>query len=155
MIIYFYKVCDPYGCFSNFSPHSIRLRDQIWPTVEHYYQAQKFIGTEDQFLSLAIHKAKTPKEAASLGRDPSYQIRSDWEQVKTQVMREAVLSKFLTHLDVQAILLATGDALIVEDSPRDAFWGCGPDKKGLNQLGKILMNVRQEIRATLSTTHPS
>jgi hypothetical protein len=149
MTIYFYKVDDPYGCFSNFSPHGIHLLGQDWMTVEHYYQAQKFVGTEDEALIPAIACAQTPMEAATLGRDRTRHIRPDWEQVKTQIMREAVLTKFLTHLEIQSILLSTGDRPIVEDSPTDYYWGCGVEKTGQNHLGKILMSVRQEIRQRL------
>lgn len=147
MTIYFYKVSDPYGCFSNFSPHPIYLKGQQWLTSEHYYQAHKFAGTDNAFLVATIQAQRTPEEAAALGRDPRFRIRRDWEQVKTQIMREAVRTKFLTHLDIQAVLLATGEQEIVEDSPTDTYWGCGRDRRGQNHLGKILMQIRQEIRA--------
>lgn len=146
MTIYFYKAYEPYGCFSNFSIHRIYLQDKYWATVEHYYQAQKFVGTVDSALIPLIYAAPTPEKAAQLGRDCTRQVRLDWEQVKTQVMREAVLKKFLTHLDIQAILISSGNQLIVENSPTDYYWGCGEDKTGDNHLGKILMSVRQEIR---------
>ena len=94
-----------------------------------------------------IRAAKTPEEAAALGRDPSRTVRSDWEQAKMKVMREAVLTKFLTHLEIQAKLVETGDESIVEDSPTDRYWGCGTDKTGCNHLGKILMQIREQIRA--------
>ena len=145
MVIYFYKVEEPYGCFSNFSPHQISLHGQDWLTVEHYYQAHKFVGSVDRRLVAAIRAVATPQEAAELGRDPNHRIRDDWESVKIQIMRQAVLTKFLAHSDIQAILLATGDRVIVEDSPRDYYWGCGCDGSGQNHLGKILMSVRTEI----------
>ncbi len=152
MTIYFYKVSEFYGCFSNFSPHAIQLRGQSWPTTEHYYQAQKFLNTEDEALCLVIQAVQTPGEAAAIGRDSSHRIRADWEQVKNQIMREAVLTKFLTHLDIQAVLLSTGEHYIVENSPTDAYWGCGSDRKGQNQLGRTLMSVRQEIHFLLAQT---
>ena len=145
MTIYFYKVEDPYGCFSNFSPHSIYLKGQDWLTVEHYYQAQKFVGSVDEQLIDLIRASETPQQAAKLGREPSRQLRPDWEEVKTEIMREAVFTKFIAHADIQAILLSTGDRLIVEDSPTDYYWGCGCDRTGQNHLGKILMSVRLEI----------
>ena len=151
MTIYFYKVYDEYGCFSNFSPHPIYIQDTYWSTVEHYYQAQKFVGTPDAVVIPEIHAAPTPEQAAALGRDRTRTVRSDWEQVKTQVMRQAVLTKFLTHKDIQAILISTGESIIVENSPTDCYWGCGQDKSGLNNLGKILMSVRQEIRQKLAS----
>jgi len=146
MTIYFYKADKPYGCFSNFSLHPIELEGTFWQTVEHYYQAQKFVGTENERLIVTIQNVKTPMEAATIGRDRTCKVRPDWEQVKIQVMWQGVLTKFLTHTDIQEILLETGDELIVEDSPIDYYWGCGQDKTGQNQLGKILMKVRQEIR---------
>lgn len=122
------------------------MQDIYWSTVEHYYQAQKFVGTSDAVIIPLIYNAETPELAAALGRDPTHQIRVDWEEVKTQVMREAVLKKFLTHTDIREILLTTGDNLIVENSPTDYFWGCGAEKTGHNHLGKVLMSVREEIR---------
>lgn len=153
MTIYFYKVSDPYGCFSNFSPHSIYLQGRRWPTTEHYYQAQKFAGSSDETLILTIQTLPTPEEAAAIGRNPGYSVRPDWEQVKVPIMLEAVRIKFLIHSDIQAILLATGEEEIVEDSPTDPYWGCGSDRQGQNQLGKILMQIRQEIRAGMAQIH--
>ncbi|MGI2902127.1 NADAR family protein [Tolypothrix sp. VBCCA 56010] len=150
MTIYFYKVWEPYGCFSNFSPHGIEIRGTYWSTVEHYYQAQKFVGSVDAAIIPSISAAETPEQAAALGRCSTRQLRCDWDAVKTQVMREAVLKKFLTHAEIRDTLLATGDNLLVENSPNDYFWGCGADKTGENCLGKILMSVREEIRNLMS-----
>jgi ribA/ribD-fused uncharacterized protein len=149
MTIYFYKVCQPYGCFSNFSPHGIEMEGIYWPTVEHYYQGQKFVGTTDASIIPLIHDAPTPEEAAALGRCPSRRLRPDWELVKTQVMRVGVLQKFITHPDIREILLITGDEMLIENSPTDYFWGCGANHTGENHLGKILMGVRAEIRLHL------
>ncbi|MDF5717766.1 MAG: NADAR domain-containing protein [Rhizonema sp. NSF051] len=149
MTIYFYKVWQPYGCFSNFSLHEIKIKGIHWLTVEHYYQAQKFEGTKDAVIIPVIHAAETPELAAALGRDRTRQVRLDWEVVKVQVMREAVLEKFLTHTDIREVLLGTGNEILVEDSPNDCFWGCGADKTGQNHLGKTLMYVREQIRELL------
>jgi N-glycosidase YbiA len=150
MTIYFYKAEGPYGCFSNFSPHSICINGQDWQTVEHYYQAQKFVGSVDERLIATIRSVPTPQAAAAIGRHPSHCLRSDWEQVKIAIMHEAVKIKFITHADIQTILLATGERPIVEDSPTDYYWGCGCDKTGQNHLGKILMSVRSEIYQRLA-----
>lgn len=146
MAIFFYIVEEPYGCFSNFSPHGFWLEGYFWPTAEHYYQAHKFWGTDQDALYLAIQQADTPKQAAALGRNPQHRLRPDWETTKLTVMHTAVLAKFQTHPEIRAILLATAHELIVEDSPVDSFWGCGPDHRGENHLGKILMQVRQQLR---------
>jgi ribA/ribD-fused uncharacterized protein len=153
MTIYFYQVSQPYGCFSNFSPHGIDIEGTYWPTVEHYYQGQKFVGSPDAPIIPLIFAAATPEQAAALGRCPSRCLRPDWELVKTQVMRVGVLQKFITHPDIREILLITGDEMLIENSPTDYFWGCGANHIGENHLGKILMSVRAEIRKSyLSST---
>jgi N-glycosidase YbiA len=146
MTIFFYQVEAAYGCFSNFSPHGFTLHGESWATAEHYYQAHKFWGTHQPELCLAIQQAATPTAAAALGRNPKYQLRQDWDEVKLDVMYTAVLTKFQTHTDIRAILLGTEEAMIIEDSAVDAFWGCGADRQGKNHLGKILMQVRQRLR---------
>jgi ribA/ribD-fused uncharacterized protein len=54
-------------------------------------------------------------------------LRPDWEEIKDQVMLRGVLRKFETHADIRAVLLATGEELLVEHAPRDYYWGCGAD----------------------------
>jgi ribA/ribD-fused uncharacterized protein len=141
--IYFYSTQDEYGCFSNFSAHGFELDGHYWKTSEHYFQAQKFAGTpyEEQ-----VRRAATPKQAAEFGRRRDFPLRRDWEAVKDDVMRRAVLRKFETHADIRAILLATGDASIVENAPGHYYWGCGKDGAGKNRLGQILMEVRAQLR---------
>jgi ribA/ribD-fused uncharacterized protein len=143
MTIYFYSTREQYACFSNFSPHGFILDNLYWYTSEHYFQAQKFAGTSHLEQ---IRLAKTPKDAANMGRERSRPLRPDWEQVKDNIMKQAVLRKFETHVDIKEILLSTGDAEIVENSPIDYYWGCGADGSGKNMLGIILMEVRDILR---------
>jgi ribA/ribD-fused uncharacterized protein len=143
-VIKFYGTGCEHGCFSNFAHYPIRLSGGLWPTVEHYFQAQKFPDTD---YEEAIRQAKSPAKAKAMGRSRKYRLRRDWETVKDGIMREAVLAKFTQHAEIRAVLLATGDAVIVEDSPTDAYWGCGSHGGGKNKLGRILMSVRDELRA--------
>jgi ribA/ribD-fused uncharacterized protein len=142
-VIHFYSTRDEYGCFSNFSQHPIRLKGKLWPTSEHYFQAQKFAGTvhEEEVL-----RAKRPKEAALLGRSRDKPLRRDWESVKDSIMLQAVRAKFTQHEELKAILLSTADAIIVERTEKDSYWGDGGDGSGKNRLGQILMQVREELR---------
>ncbi len=96
-----------------------------------------------------IHSAPTPELAAQIGRDPQYRPHPHWHRRKCAVMERAIGQKFNTHLDLKQVLLDTGDAEIVEDSPVDYFWGCGRARTGRNQLGRILMRVRADLRASL------
>jgi N-glycosidase YbiA len=137
--IYFYDVDKPYGCFSNFSPHGFELDELWWETSEHYFQAQKFPGTPHVE---EIRLAKTPQDAAKMGRDRSRPLRKDWEEIKEEIMQTGLICKFQSHRDIRQILLGTRDELIVENAPQDYYWGCGGDGSGQNRLGEILMKVR-------------
>ena len=144
MTIYFYSTREePYGCFSNFSAHGFELDGVYWPTSEHYFQAQKFIGTPHVEQ---IRQVKTPKEAAKMGRERKRPLRQDWEEMKDDIMRKAVLCKFETHANIREVLVSTGDEELIENSPIDYYWGCGKDGSGKNKLGLILMEVREILR---------
>lgn len=142
--INFYKTRDPFGCFSNFSRHPVTIDDQEWPTTEHYFQAMKFEGVPS--LVEKVRQAKSPMDAARMGRDRKNPLREDWEEVKDEVMTKAVLAKFDQHSDLREILLGTGDAVLVEHTENDSYWGDGGDGSGKNMLGRILMLVREELR---------
>jgi N-glycosidase YbiA len=141
--IHFYSTTGEYGCFSNFSRHHITLKGKVWLTAEHYFQAQKFAGTEHEET---IRRAKTPMIAAEMGRDRKKPLRRDWEKIKDSIMREAVLTKFSQHQDLREFLLSTGDSKLVEHTGNDRYWGDGGDGSGRNMLGRILMSVRDELR---------
>jgi ribA/ribD-fused uncharacterized protein len=141
-VLNFYNLEDPYGEFSNFAPFPVQLHGKHWPTSEHYFQAQKHAGTP---LEDAIRQVATPREAFVLAR--SQPARSDWEQVKDGIMREAVLAKFTQHARLRELLLSTGDASLCEHTENDHYWGDGGDGNGKNRLGQILMSVREQLRS--------
>lgn len=140
--INFYSTRGEYGCFSNFSRHEVLYDRMLWKTSEHAYQQAKFL---DHVNKTNIYEAKTPREAADIGRDKSRPLRVDWEQVKDQVMFDVVYSKFKYNEDIQKILLSTGDSLLVEHTKNDSYWGDGGDGSGKNMLGKTLMFVRNKL----------
>lgn len=146
--IHFYRTRDAYGAFSNFAAYPIVLRGRTWPTSEHFFQAQKFIGTEHEEV---VRRAATPGEAARLGRDRTLPIRQDWEKVKIDVMLEALRAKFRQHARVRSLLLGTGDSTLVDRTENDSYWGDGGDGTGRNMLGKLLMQVSDEIRSETRT----
>ena len=161
----FYKSWDVNGALSNFSPHPIdaplvwvgREDDTDaknmceWPTVEHFYQAQKFGGVDDpdaREAMEAIRAASSPEEAARIGRtlqrtNPRL-IRPDWDECKERVMRDALRAKLTRHAAPRNLLLGSRAAgqCVLEDSPTDAVWGVGRDGTGGNLLGRLLMELR-------------
>jgi len=144
-VIQFYRVNDQCGCFSNFAPYPIRLSGKLWPTSEHYFQAQKFEDTSHQE---EIRQSRSPMIAARLGRDRKKKLRRDWESAKVEVMTKAVRAKFTQHEELRVILLGTGEAKLVEHTENDNYWGDGGDGSGRNMLGIVLMRVREELRGS-------
>lgn len=142
-LIRFYAADAPFGIFSNHSAHPILMAGMAWPTVEHYFQAQKFAGTPHE---TEIHDAPDSASAAAWGRQRHRPLRADWDLVKDSLMRDAVMAKFSMHDDARRALLDTGDARLVEHTEVDRYWGDGGDGSGLNKLGLILMETRDRLR---------
>jgi len=142
-MISFYVPSDEYGFLCNFSAHGFMLEGRYWPTVEHYFQAQKFVGTEQEER---IRIARSPKEAKNLGQTRKLPLREDWEEVKVDVMRAALMAKFTSHPKLRELLISTGNEELVENAPTDYFWGCGKLGGGENMLGKLLMETRIALR---------
>jgi ribA/ribD-fused uncharacterized protein len=143
MAIHFFSKSETHREFSNFAPFGIDLDNAWWPTVENYYQAQKFT---DPALRKEIRKAEKPPIAKSLADKNKAAIRPDWDQVKDEVMYRGVRRKFELHPELKAMLLATGDEDLVESAPTDTYWGVGRDGTGQNKLGKIIARIRAELR---------
>src|SRR6185369_8106704 len=141
--ICFYRLNEPYGEFSNFAPYPVKLKKRVWPTTEHYFQAQKFAGTEHEE---AIRRLNSPMIAARMGRNRALPLRADWEAVKDDVMREALRAKFTQHPALKSLLLSTGSAVLVEHTRNDHYWADGGDGSGKNRLGQLLMELRDELK---------
>ncbi len=146
-MIKFWKTTGRYGCFSNFSKHSVLIGEIRYKTVEHFYQSQKFLEPASQAL---VSLADTPKRAKELagGKSeiPMPNIREDWEDVKRGIMKTALLEKARQHPSVFNSLMSTGSEPIGENSPYDYVWGLGEDGTGQNILGVLWMEVRDELR---------
>ena len=127
---------------SNFYSCPLRMLDGLlYRTAEHAFQAMKVVG--DPKAKEEIRKARNPNEAKRLGR--KVKLRPAWDSIRIDVMRQVVRAKF-QNPELQRKLLETGDRKLIEGNNwGDSFWGvCGG--KGENWLGKILMDLREEIR---------
>jgi N-glycosidase YbiA len=147
MPIQFSSKSVEFGWLSNFSPDAFTLDGVRWPSVEHYYQAQKFAGTQ---VADRIRRADTPLKARKAGQDRSLVPRSDWDEVKEDVMRHALQAKFAQNRRVRDRLVATGDEVLIHESGSDLWWGQNPDGAGANRLGVIIMEIRAALRSAAS-----
>lgn len=146
------------------------INEKSWKNVEQFFQANKFLGPNEtqksREYSEMIRNATTTNIAKVLARQKvgggspwrtklnpviteyvncGVTLRPDWESVKETIMYEAIVAKFTQNEDLKALLLATGDKLLVEHTKKDSYWGDGGDGTGQNRLGYILMKVRSEL----------
>ena len=142
--IYLYNRDDPYYEFTNFYQAVVNSDGQDWLTTEHYFQAQKFVGTP---LVRTIRLMERPRDAFDKSRDPRYSHwrRSDWEEVKENIMFKALQAKFTQHNNLRRMLLGTGDRVVVERSPYDSYWGDSGDGSCKNRLGELLMRLCDDL----------
>jgi len=131
----------PYSYLSNFFLCKISYEGLIYPSAEHAFQAAK---TTSKAVRIAIRDCHTPGSAKSAGRQIT--LRPDWEDVKIDVMRDILRAKFGQNTVLRFALLDTGDVRLEEGNHHgDKFWGT-VDGWGENHLGRLLMDVRAELR---------
>jgi len=107
-----------------------------YKSAEHYYQAAKF---DDSHIKNLIMNAVSPYEARKLGNHyPNLGVTD-------QIMLNALRAKFNQHPDLRKLLKSTGSRQLVEHTFNDAYWGDAGDGSGQNKLGKLLMQVRNEL----------
>jgi ribA/ribD-fused uncharacterized protein len=141
--IFFYE--HEFYVFSNFSSFAIEWKGKLWPTSEHAYQAEKF---DDETLREQIRAARSAHDAMKLAQANRTLYRTGWDEMKLRIMKQILHAKVAQHPYVKKKLLESGDKELIENSWRDDFWGWGPNKDGKNNLGKLWMEVRDDIRTS-------
>lgn len=128
-----------YRFLSNFYPCTIVYEGIEYQTTEHAYQAAKTLDIERRKY---ISQLETPGHAKRAGKN--VKLRSDWENVKSQVMYDICKLKFSKPQFAEK-LKGTGSQELVEGNTwNDTYWGVCRGR-GKNTLGKILMQIRSEI----------
>lgn len=130
-----------YRFLSNFFDAPTAYDGVLYPTSEHAYQAAKFHPVHREIF---LHG--TPGQAKRKGQLPGK--RGDWETVKCGIMLDILRDKFRRNLRCATMLVATGDAELIEGNTwGDTYWGVCRGV-GKNMLGRLLMTVRQELKET-------
>lgn len=142
-----YSFTDEYEFLSNFHyPYCwVVLDGKKYISVEHAYQAAK---TLDLALREQFRRIISPDKAKRLGK--KLKLRRGWDHMRIDVMRQLLRQKFTPGSDLATRLLATQHVQLIEgNSWKDRFWGKIKRKGewvGQNQLGKLLMEIRDELR---------
>jgi ribA/ribD-fused uncharacterized protein len=141
-----YGFRDDYAWLSNMWPCVVYFDKKKYDSSEHAYVAAKTLSPS---LRDIIGDLPTPKMAKKFGTQ--IPIREDWDDVKIDIMKEIVESKFNENPDLKEKLLATGDLYIEETNWwNDTFWGVC-NGVGKNRLGNILMELREKYRVKNKT----
>lgn len=128
-----------YRFLSNFYESPIKLGSLVFPTAEHAFQAMK-CTTWDETKKFA--EIVTPMDAKLAGQKVN--LRSNWDTVKTDVMKNILWIKFQDESLRKKLLATTPEELVEGNTWGDTFWGIC-DGVGENHLGRLLMEVRNEL----------
>jgi ribA/ribD-fused uncharacterized protein len=145
--IYFYSRSTRFFELSNFAASPMVVDGKTYATVEHYFQSAKF-SDSDPLYAERVRIAATPASAKSLGSSRRHPLCADWDALRVATMRRGLRAKFTQNTAHRDLLVSTGDRILVENAPRDYFWGCGAKRTGRNVLGGLLMELRDELHAT-------
>lgn len=146
--IRFYRASEkPYGAFSNLYRREIEFEGELFQTSEHAYQAGKARKPD---VKKWLMQAPSPSLLAMAAHGLYYwDVAPGWSRSKFDRMRRVLRAKFTQHLDLQIMLLSTGDARLVEsatvDNEVNRLWG-EVDGVGKNMLGVLLMELRTQLR---------
>lgn len=139
------KYFGPEHPFSHLHQNQIELFGESWTTVEQLYQYAKAVLGDDRSVS---DKMKTETDG-KIQKILSHKIRNKhpylWEQLKRSIMLRLDYEKFTQHIELQKFLFSTGENLIIENNPRDQYWG-----GERNEAGKILMQIRDKLKGKTS-----
>lgn len=143
-------------CLSQWYPAPFEREGVHYPTAEHYMMHQKAALFGDAPTAQRMLLAQSPAEVKALGRAVRAFDEERWASARFDIVVRGNISKFTQHPELGAFLIATGDSILVEASPRDAIWGIGLSEtddaardparwRGLNLLGFALMVVRSGL----------
>jgi len=128
-----------YDFLSNFYPAQVTFEQDVYPTVEHAYQAAK---TNDPLERIAIRQASTPGQAKRLGKTVT--MIQNWDNIKAHVMEDLLRQKFSDPFLMRKLIETRKRELIEGNTWGDTYWGVCKGV-GENMLGKLLMQIRKEI----------
>lgn len=133
----------PISCLSNWQSGLFEYEGKFWQNAEACFQAQKFT---DPRVKKAIRLSGSPHRAVDIGRSRQFPIRKDWDSVRCKIMKDILTAKFTQIQKYKEFLLESGNCELVYNMESDPFWGIGHDNGGQNMLGKILMEIREELK---------
>lgn len=140
----FYSERMPTVWLGSFSPHSIIIDGIAWPTIEHFFQANKF---SQPFLRKSIELCESPIKAKQFAWSYDSEKRKDWTSVRIPIMQRGLKAKFDQYPNLKKTLLATKNRDLIERSEDDLFWGFSLEGEGANRMGNLLKYLRKNYKS--------
>lgn len=156
-IIGFYHEYEKYGCFSNWYRSDFEYAGKKYISTEQYMMYQKMAQFRAYDIADKILTETDQGKIKHLGRTKLDNFNSAlWDKTKYAIVKRGIRAKFLQNTDITEILLSTNNAVLAECARNDEQWGIGIDIdderrffpsnwNGTNLLGRILMEIRQEL----------
>lgn len=141
-----------YIFFSPYTAHALEMDGLVFPTLEHAYQCKRYT---DQKIIEEIRGAYSPVKAWEISQKYKHLQIPEFknEEYKLKVMKDLMRLKAEQHEEIRKALIDSGDMKIVKHivtyPPGDGFWDDGEDGKGLNHIGVMWMEIRDEINSNL------
>ncbi|KAE8251939.1 hypothetical protein A4X13_0g3780 [Tilletia indica] len=139
--IRFWEKMLPCHWLATYYPTPVVYQKVLFRNIGVMFQACKF-NTPQRFIEFA--RETSAQKAFDKANKLKKEVRSDWNQIKVQVMTFCQYLKFSQNKELGEWLIATKSARLVECS--DDYWGEGSGGKGSNRLGRILQDVRKLIK---------
>ena len=135
--------------FSPYTAHAIEINGTLFPTVEHAYQCERYT---DQKIIEEIRAARSPVSAWEISTKYKHLQIPEFknEKYKLEVMKKLMRLKVGQHQEIRNALIDSGNLKIVKHittyPPGDGFWDDGEDGNGLNHMGRMWMEIREDIK---------
>eukprot|EP01129_Flabellula_baltica_P014792 TRINITY_DN7197_c0_g1_i1.p1 TRINITY_DN7197_c0_g1~~TRINITY_DN7197_c0_g1_i1.p1 ORF type:complete len:163 (+),score=39.29 TRINITY_DN7197_c0_g1_i1:62-550(+) len=156
-VLPFYREDQPNGYLSQWYMVTMQDHNGVeYTCCEQYMMYQKALLFDDEEIAALILNTSSPKKMKALGRKVKGFNQEIWEAHRSSIVEQGNYLKFSQNEELKDLIKSTGDAILVEASPRDRIWGIGlgvndpnihnPDLWiGLNLLGDALMSVRERL----------
>lgn len=150
--------CSKESYLSNFYATRVVINGETFSSSEQAYQFSKAIICEREDIAKFIKQCNDPVKIKHQG--DRVEVKKKWENQKLNVMKCIVTGKFLQNQEIRDKLINTGSSELYECTT-NTFWGTGwridspqwittANFPGDNQLGKILMEVRDLINGGIT-----
>jgi ribA/ribD-fused uncharacterized protein len=143
--IEFNDYSDKYKCFLNNYRTILLIDNKCYPTVDNFFYSKMFENIDPEFSEQL--RLSDDEDIREITKSREKEVGDEWFSKRLNVLYQAIKQKFTTNDDLKAILLSTGDSYLLYDN-KDSFLGSGRSgSAGCNILGKVLMEVRNELRS--------